>query len=108
VLNEKWDKCRRYIGEIIGELAGSADKTLEFKALERKRGFLIYVTRTYHIMIPYLKGFHQTHNIWWPNQGEDGWKLLMAVCAIRLNGQPDRVIRTVRITIQTQTVAIPQ
>jgi hypothetical protein len=33
---------------------------------------------------------------------------LLAVCAIRLNGQTDRVIRTVRITIRTRTVAIPQ
>jgi hypothetical protein len=35
-------------------------------------------------------------------------KSVLAVCAIRLNGQTDRVIRTVRITIRTQTVAIPQ
>jgi hypothetical protein len=33
---------------------------------------------------------------------------LLAACAIRLNGQTDRVIRTVRITIRTRTVAIPQ
>jgi hypothetical protein len=33
---------------------------------------------------------------------------LLAVCAIRLNGQTDRVIRTVRFTIRTRTVAIPQ
>jgi hypothetical protein len=33
---------------------------------------------------------------------------LLAVCAIRLNGQTDRVILTVRITIRTQSVAIPQ
>jgi hypothetical protein len=35
-------------------------------------------------------------------------KSVLAVCAIRLNGQTDRVIRTVRITIRTRTVAIPQ
>jgi hypothetical protein len=35
-------------------------------------------------------------------------KSVLAVCAIRLNGQIDRVIRTVRITIRTRTVAIPQ
>jgi NAD-dependent SIR2 family protein deacetylase len=33
---------------------------------------------------------------------------LLAVCAIRLNGQTDRVIRTVKIAIRTRTVAIPQ
>jgi NAD-dependent SIR2 family protein deacetylase len=35
-------------------------------------------------------------------------KSVLAVCAIRLKGQTDRVIRTVRITIQTLTVAISQ
>jgi hypothetical protein len=35
-------------------------------------------------------------------------KSVLAVCAIRLNGQTDRVIQTVRITIRTRTVAIPQ
>ena len=33
---------------------------------------------------------------------------VLAVCAIRLNGQTDRVIRTVRIRIRTRSVAIPQ
>jgi hypothetical protein len=33
---------------------------------------------------------------------------VLAVCAIRLNGQTDRVIRTVRIAIRTRTIAIPQ
>jgi hypothetical protein len=35
-------------------------------------------------------------------------KIVLAVCAIQLNGQTDRVMRTVRITIRTRTVAIPQ
>jgi hypothetical protein len=35
-------------------------------------------------------------------------KSVLAVCAIRLNRQTDRVIRTVRIAIRTRTVAIPQ
>jgi hypothetical protein len=54
VSQEKWDKCRRYIGEIVGELQQSRDGTLEFKPLERKRGFLIYVTRTFPSMVSYL------------------------------------------------------
>jgi hypothetical protein len=48
---------------------------LEFKPLERKRGFLIYVTRTLPSMFFYLKGIHQTLDTWRPNRREDGWKL---------------------------------
>jgi hypothetical protein len=75
VLQEKWDKCSRYIGEIVGELRQSRDDTLEFKPLERKRVFFIYVTRTFPSMVPYLKGIHQTLDTWRPNQRESGWKL---------------------------------
>jgi hypothetical protein len=38
VSQEKWEKSRRYIGEIIEELASSGD-TLDFKSLEKKPGF---------------------------------------------------------------------
>jgi hypothetical protein len=32
--------------------------------LESGCGFLIYITRTYTTMIPYLKGLHLTINCW--------------------------------------------
>ena len=38
-------------------------------------GFLVYVTRTYPSMIPYLKGFHLTAHMWRGNRDEEGWKL---------------------------------
>jgi hypothetical protein len=39
---------------------------------------------------------------------QKNWKSVLAVCAIRLSGQIDRNIQTVRIMIQTRTVAISQ
>ena len=84
VSQEKWDKCRRYIGEIVRELVSSGDNTLEFKALERKQGFLIYVTRTYPAMVPYLKGMHQTLDSWRENRREDGWKMTAKEIAARM------------------------
>jgi hypothetical protein len=47
---------------------------LGFKDLEKKRGFLIYVTRTYPSMVPYLKGIHQTLDSWRPHRDKEGWK----------------------------------
>jgi hypothetical protein len=72
VSQEKWDKSKRYIGDIVEEL--SRTNQLNHKELERKRGFLIYVTRTYPAMVPYLKGIHQTLETWRPNREESGWK----------------------------------
>jgi hypothetical protein len=89
VSQEKWEKSRRYIGEIISELKNS-DGILDFKALERKRGFLIYVTRTYPSMVPYLKGIHQTLDSWRPNRDKDGWKLTMKeIARLRRRGREE-------------------
>jgi hypothetical protein len=74
VSQEKWDKCKRYIGDIIEEL--NRTQQLNHKELEKKRGFLIYVTRTYPAMVPFLKGIHQTLEMWRPNRDEDGWKIV--------------------------------
>ncbi len=68
----------------MGELQQSSEGTLEFKPLERKRGFLIYVTRTFPSMVPYLKGIHQTLDTWRPNRREDGWKMTPREIQLRL------------------------
>jgi hypothetical protein len=75
VSEEKWRKSRRFIREILSELGSRSKGTLDFTALERKRGILIYVTRTYPSMSPYLKGIHQTLDSWRPNLDDDGCKL---------------------------------
>jgi hypothetical protein len=76
VSQEKWEKSQKYIGEIIAELKG-AGETVDFKGLEKKRGFLIYATRTYPSMVPHLKGIHQTLDSCRPHRDEEGWKLTM-------------------------------
>ena len=48
---------------------------MNFKELERMRGFLIYVSRTYTAMTPYFKGLHQTIDSWRPFTREDGWRM---------------------------------
>jgi hypothetical protein len=44
------------------------------KLLEQYRGFLVYVTRTYPIMVPYLKGLHLTLDSWRKGSAAKGWK----------------------------------
>ena len=48
---------------------------LDHKALYRDRGFLIFLSRTYRIMAPYLKGVHQTLDSWRKSRTKDGWRL---------------------------------
>ena len=51
------------------------DGQLEFKQLERDRGFLVHITMTYLTVNPYLKGLHHYIDSWRPNRDLDGWKM---------------------------------
>ena len=48
---------------------------LDTEELFSDRGFLVYITRTYDILTPYLKGIHLTLDAWRCNRDEDGWKI---------------------------------
>jgi hypothetical protein len=69
---DKWDKVRCYISDLI--LMQQSSNTFVHKDLERIRGFLIYVIKTYPSFAPYLKGIHLTLDSWWPQRGADGLK----------------------------------
>ena len=73
VSQEKWDKTKEKIYRLKEDV--DSGNLLDFKDLESIRGFLIYVSRTYTSMIPYLKGLHQTISGWLPGRDIDGWKL---------------------------------
>jgi hypothetical protein len=44
------------------------------KQLESVRGSLVYLSRTYPALVPYLKGIHLTLDSWRPNRDSQGWK----------------------------------
>jgi len=51
------------------------NQPLSHKELLSDWGFLVYVTRTYPAMVPYLKGFHLTIEMWCGGRDPEGWKL---------------------------------
>jgi hypothetical protein len=61
---EKWDKMKGILEKWSKQVAGSNMPKLSHKELLSDRGFLVYVTRTYPAMVPYLKGFHLTIEMW--------------------------------------------
>ena len=62
-LLEKWDKMRKILDK-WAKLNAVPKPRLSHKELLSDRGFLVYITRTYPAMIPYLKGFHLTIEMW--------------------------------------------
>ena len=75
VSQEKWDKTRGILHRIREELTSSTDQMVDRKQLERDRGFLIYVSRTYKDMTPYLQGFHLTLDSWRSGRDAEGWRV---------------------------------
>lgn len=57
------------------DLLSAGETELAHKELLSDRGFLVYVTRTYPAMVPYLKGFHLTIEMWRGGRDEQGYKI---------------------------------
>jgi len=78
VSDDKWNKAKAYISGWLADINECIRLTtppvLNFKNLERGRGFLVYLSRTYPSIVPYLKGIHLTIDSWRPNRDKDGWK----------------------------------
>ena len=81
VTQEKWDKTKALIEEVISWFKDCPDKTadaqpmLDFKRLEQIRGYLCHISMTYDRVTPFLKDFYLTLCKHLPNRNEEGWKL---------------------------------
>jgi len=71
---ERWEKAKAMIAWIYN-CTVIENKPLVHKTLESYRGSLVYLSRTYPSLVPYLKGIHLTLDSWRPNRDEEGWKL---------------------------------
>ena len=76
VTQKKWDKTKTWLSWLRENTDGK--EVINFKDLERCRGFLIYVSRTYRSFVPYLRGIHKTIDGWRNYRDEEGWKMMDA------------------------------
>ncbi len=74
ISQERWDKTKSILDWMDTEL--HTHGSFPHNTLERHRGFLVYVSRTYPMMVPYLKGIHLTLDSWRPWRSPDGWKIV--------------------------------
>jgi hypothetical protein len=87
VTQEKWDKARSYVLDIQAVLEQGTE--FDFKKLEQQRVFLVYVTRTYPALKPFLKGIHLTVDSWRKNRDSEGWKVIGELAAHLDDGTPE-------------------
>ncbi|KAL7559902.1 hypothetical protein ACA910_007270 [Epithemia clementina (nom. ined.)] len=72
VSDERWTKVKGHIGSLQN---WASHVHIDRKALERIRGFLVYVTLTNASMTAYLKRIHLTLDSWRPDWDDKGWKM---------------------------------
>jgi hypothetical protein len=80
---ERWLKAKGMVAWI--KLSIQSSDLIDHKTLESYRGFLIYVSRTYPAIVPYLKGIHLTLDSWRPWRAEDAWKMTMSEIKVALD-----------------------
>jgi hypothetical protein len=73
VSRKKWARAKRLLATLHGLVLAS--EWVDHKVLERIRGFLVYVARTYKPLTPFPMGLHMTIDGWRPGRDEDGWRL---------------------------------
>lgn len=59
---QKWDKAKRIIRDLLERVQKGSPLCL--KMLLKERGFLVHLTMTYPLLVPYLKGLHLTVDSW--------------------------------------------
>ena len=65
VSQEIWNKTQRTIAELTSMDLEDSEGMYQYR-MESIRGFLVYFSRTYRDMNPYLKGLHLTLDSWRP------------------------------------------
>jgi hypothetical protein len=88
---EKWIKGKNIISEFWSQLNVYNWQTIEldYKNLERARGFLGHLSMTFEILVPYLKGFHLTLASYLPQRDKEGWKLSDKEWALYVEAQAE-------------------
>jgi hypothetical protein len=107
ISDAKWNKTKRIIQNLKEQLANGPE--LNHKELEKSRGFLIYVSRTYKPFVPYLRGIHKTIDSWRPHRNEDGWKLTQSEIEAAMEIDDDYVLmESKKVSPSEKVVAVPR
>ena len=70
---------------------------MNHEQLERDRGFLNYLSRTYRSMCLYLKGIHQTIDSWRTVRDKDGLKLERGEMIIYLASEEGEIVLSIDV-----------
>ena len=72
---KKWDKGKKLLEKYVDAYTKSDSPTFDHKQMQRDVGFFVHQALTYNSLMPFLKGFYLTMNVWRPGRNGEGWKL---------------------------------
>jgi hypothetical protein len=90
VSQERWEEAKSMVRWMRNELTKGPQ--IEFKALEKYRGYLVYISCTYPAITFYLKGIHLTLDSWRPWRRDDGWKMTLSEMRVALEDKGDNLL----------------
>jgi hypothetical protein len=73
VTAEKWKKGQNSVKSLLNAI-NEKEGIVNYKSLERVRGFLCHLSMTFEVITPFLKGFHLILAKHLPRRDGDGWK----------------------------------
>jgi hypothetical protein len=73
VTPEKWEKGQSSVKSLLDAIDKN-EGIVNYKSLERVRGFLCHLSMTFEVITLFLKGFHLILAKHLPRRDEDGWK----------------------------------
>jgi hypothetical protein len=85
---DKWIKATALLNELKAMMGGNMGG-MSRNRLEQIRGSLIFLTRTYPGMVPYLTGIHMTIDGWRDNRQKSGCRLLSSFMRDRRAAEGD-------------------
>jgi len=80
-------------------------RPFDHKEMEKQRGFLVYVTRTYPALVPYLKAIHLMLDSWRVGRDDEGWRMTGELAA---HLQVDHVAPCFATSAPTTVLAVPR
>ncbi len=88
ISEEKWAPLKSLLNK-WWKLLKACGTELAHKELLLDQGFLVYATRTYPTMVPYLKGFHLTIETWSGGRDKEGYKVKQSRSASVVESKTD-------------------
>ena len=72
---EKWLKGKAIVKELYDKVVVKEVENLSYKSLEKGVGFLVYLSRTFPVIFPYLRCVYNMMNGWRKDCNKEGWKM---------------------------------